>query len=207
MTDTVDITRWIPLLADRDPQNRADAATRLYLAGSSMCTPLLKQWLGEPDFRALILPSEQKTPPGRSVLGPASIVVGIAVQPETFEKIRAANYFAPLADVPPDQDAREFELHFETHVELDILTTRQPGGQGAIARYLEKFGEGIQQIEVYVGDVGRATDILRSRFGLQPIYPATRAGANGTRINFFLAPAQEGKKVLIELVEAKAPNT
>ena len=207
MTDSVDITRWIPQLADGVPQNRAEAATRLYLAGSSMCTPLLKQWLGDPDFRALILPSQQKASPGKSVLGPASIVVGIAVHPETFEKIRAANYFAPLADVPPDQDAREFELHFETHVELDILTTREPGGKGAIARYLEKFGEGIQQIEVYVSDVGRATDILRSRFGVEPIYPATRAGANGTCINFFLVPTQDGKKVLIEFVEAKATSS
>ena len=98
-------------------------------------------------------------------------------------------------------------MHFETRIELDILTTREPGGKGAIARFLEKFGEGIQQIEVYVRDVGRATGILRSRFGLEPIYPASRAGANGTRINFFLAPAQEGKKVLIELVEAEAAST
>jgi hypothetical protein len=34
-----------------------------------------------------------------------------------------------------------------------------------------------------------------------PVYRATRAGADGTRVNFFLVPAQ-GKKVLIELVEA-----
>jgi hypothetical protein len=175
---------------------------RLYLAGSSLCTPLLKQWLAEPDFRALILSTDPKAL-GGSDLGPASIVVGIAVQPETFEKIRAANYFPSLADVPPDQDAREFELHFETHIELDILTTREPGGKGTIDRFLEKFGEGIQQIEVYVSDLYRATDILRSRFGLEPIYPAARAGAGGTRINFFLAPALQGKKVLIELVEAE----
>jgi hypothetical protein len=204
VTDALGITRRIPQLADPNPQNRAEAAVRLYLAGSNMCTPLLKQWLADRDFRALILPHEAKQ--DGSELGPASIVVGIAVQPETFEKIRAANYFPPLADVPPDQDAREFELHFETRIELDILTTREPGGKGAISRFLERFGEGIQQIEVYVSDVDRATDILRSRFGLEPIYPAARAGAGGTRINFFLAPAQHGKKVLIEFVEAKVKN-
>jgi hypothetical protein len=205
VTDAFDITRWIPQLADPNPQNRAEAAVRLYLAGSSLCTPLLKQWQADPDFRTLILPTKPNAL-GGSDLGPASIVVGIAVQPEAFEKIRAANYFPALADVPPDQDAREFELHFETRIELDILTTREPGGKGAIARFLEKFGEGIQQIEVYVGDVDRATDILRSRFGLEPIYPGARAGAGGTRINFFLAPAQHGKKVLIEFVEAKVTN-
>ncbi len=64
-----------------------------------------------------------------------------------------------------------------------------------------KFGEGIQQIEINVTDVDRATEILRIRFALEPVYPATRAGADGTRVNFFLAPAPQGKKVLIELVE------
>jgi methylmalonyl-CoA/ethylmalonyl-CoA epimerase len=128
--------------------------------------------------------------------------VGIAVHHETFEIIRAANNSPRLADVPPDQDAQEFELHLEDSIELDILTTRAPGGGGAIARFLEKFGEGIQQVEIYIRDVDRATAILRSRFGLAPIYPATRAGADGTRVNFFLATAQDGKKVLIELVQA-----
>ena len=202
MTDVFDITRWIPQLADRDPQNRAEAALRLYLAGSSLCMPLLKQWLADPEFRALILPGA----PAASDFGPASIVVGIAVEPETFEEIRVANNFPALADVPPDQDAREFELHFETRIELDILTTRESGEKGAISGFLEKFGEGIQQIEVYVGDVDRATEILRLRFGLEPIYPIARAGAGGTRINFFLAPAPQGKKVLIEFVESKAKN-
>lgn len=206
MTDAFDSARWIPQLADRDPQNRAEAALRLYLAGSNLCTPLLKQWLADPEFRALILPGEPNAG-SASDFGPASIVVGVAVEPESFERIRAANNSPSLADVPPDQDAREFELHFETRIELDILTTREPGGKGAIARFLEKFGEGIQQIEVYVGDVDRATEILRLRFGLQPIYPAARAGAGGTRINFFLAPAPQGTKVLIELVESKAKNT
>ena len=51
-------------------------------------------------------------------------------------------------------------------------------------------------------DVDRASEILRARFSLLPIYPATRAGADGTRVNFFLAATPEGKKVLIELVEA-----
>jgi len=37
---------------------------------------------------------------------------------------------------------------------------------------------------------------------LQAIYPATRAGADGTRVNFFLIPGPDGKKVLVELVES-----
>jgi methylmalonyl-CoA/ethylmalonyl-CoA epimerase len=84
---------------------------------------------------------------------------------------------------------------------LDILTTNAPGGRGAIARFLEKFGEGIQQVEIDVTDVDRATEILRTRFQIEPIYPATRPGASGTRVNFFLVTTWDGKKVLVELVE------
>lgn len=164
--------------------------------------PLLKQWISDPEFRELVLPRGSKSSAG-SGFEPPAIVVGIAVGPETFEKIHAANGFPKLAEVPPDQDAKEFELHFEEHIELDILTTREPVGQGAIARFLGRFGEGIQQVEIYVREVDRATEILRARFGLAPIYPATRAGADGTRVNFFLATAPDGKKVLIEFVEAK----
>jgi hypothetical protein len=49
--------------------------------------------------------------------------------------------------------------------------------------------------------VDLATEILRTRFKIEPIYPATRAGANGTRVNFFLVAGREDQKVLVELVE------
>ena len=54
-----------------------------------------------------------------------------------------------------------------------------------------------------MNDIDRATELLRSQFALQPIYPATRAGADGTRVNFFLVPLPDGKKLLIELVEIR----
>jgi hypothetical protein len=109
----------------------------------------------------------------------------------------------------------EFELHFtavtaegeelpEMPIQLDILTTRLPEGQGAIARFLEKFGEGIQQVEYDVADADRATKILIERFGQKPVYPQTRLGADGTRVNFFLAARPDGAKMLIELVEHAA---
>ena len=103
--------------------------------------------------------------------------------------------------MPPDQDALEFELAFAHGVRLDVLTTRDAAGQGAIARFLARFGAGIQQVECDVRDVTRATEMLRARFAIEPIYPETRAGADGTRVNFFLVPADEGRKILIELVE------
>ena len=126
--------------------------------------------------------------------------MGIAVNRTNFERIRAANGTPRLANVPDDQDAEEFELEFPDGVRLDILTTKYAGAGGAIDRFLQKFGEGIQQIELETRDVDRATEILRTRFGITPIYAQTRAGADGSRVNFFLVPAQGGK-VLIELVE------
>ncbi len=130
-----------------------------------------------------------------------NITVGLAVQRETFGRIRIANGTPGLAEVPPDQDAEEFELHFTEGISLDILTTREPGGSGAIAKYLAKFGEGIQQVEYRCADVDRATQILKDKFTIDPVYPATRAGADGTRVNFFLVASPDGGKVLIELYE------
>jgi|ERR1700732_2155172 len=205
MTSASQVTRWILQLADPDPEKRSSSAMRLYMEGSNLCTPLLRQWLADSEFRELAWPSAP-APPGAADAPQASAVVGIAVEPETFQKIRQANNFPPLADVPPEQDALEFELHFEDHIDLDILTTRDPGGPGAIAKFLSKLGEGIQQIEIYVRDLDRATEILRSRFGLHPVYPQTRPGAGGTRINFILAALPAGNKVLIELVEATTKN-
>ena len=123
------------------------------------------------------------------------------MQRETFNRIRIANGTPRLAEVPPDQDAEEFELQFPPETFLDILTTREPGGEGAIAKYLAKFGEGVQQVELLCTNVDRATEILKEKFKMSPIYPATRAGADGTRVNFFLVASPDGGKVLIELYE------
>jgi hypothetical protein len=204
MNDALAINQWIRDLAAADSPQKTESAMKLYFAGVNLCMPLLTRWVSDPEFRELTLPygpSESSHPEKNAQFPPSTIVVGIAVQPETFQKIRVANDSPRLAEVPPDQDAQEFELHLEESAQFDILTTREPGGSGAIARYLEKFGEGIQQIEIYVRNVDRATDILRTRFALAPIYPATRAGADGTRVNFFLATTPDAKKVLIELVE------
>jgi hypothetical protein len=103
--------------------------------------------------------------------------------------------------VPPDQDAEEFELDFAGGISLDILTTREPGGSGAIAKFLAKLDEGIQQVEYRCTDVNRASQILKDRLKVASVYPDTRAGADGTRVNFFLVKSPDGGKVLIELYE------
>jgi tellurite resistance protein TerC len=191
-------------LADNDPADRAWTASRLFAAGQSRALDSLQKWADDKDFREILvwenLETTQPTIPFS-----IKLTVGVAVLPEMFEKIRAANGSVPLADAPSDQDVMEYELEFKDsglpHVRLDILTTKAPGGNGAIARFLEKFGEGIQQVEIDVTDVDRATEILRTSFNIPPIFPATRAGANGTRVNFFLVTASDNQKLLVELVE------
>jgi len=175
-------------LASSDPNTREGGARELYSRGSALIAPILARWLADAEFR------------GSIGSNPPQLTVGVAVVPDTFQNIRAANGNPRLAEVPPDQDAIEFELRING-VQLDILTTKLPGGTGAISRFLEKFGEGIQQVEIDVGSVDRATEILRTRFQLAPLYPATRAGADGTRVNFFLTTRPDGRRVLIELVE------
>jgi hypothetical protein len=178
----------ITALSGSEPAARAAAACEIYDTGRRSADLATQLWRNHAEFKAF--------------LGAEPVVtVGLAVQPATFAKIRQANGSPHLAQVPPDQDAEEFELHFPEHVLLDVLTTRKPGGPGAIARYLSKLGEGIQQVEYRCTDVDCATAWLQQEFDLTPVYPLPRPGADGTRINFFLVAAPGGGKILIELYE------
>lgn len=188
-----DISPLIQMLGADSEAERDRAAATIFEQGSKIALSSIDSWLAFPPLAKLF---------PRRASGGAELTVGIAVNPATFDRIRSANGSPRLADVPLDQDAREFELVFADGARLDVLTTGQPGGGGAIDRYLLKFGEGIQQIEILVTDIERATEILGGEFKILPIYPATRAGADGTRVNFFLVPAPDNKKVLIELVQA-----
>jgi hypothetical protein len=180
-------------LGDAEPSRRESAAKKIFRQGVELAGAATAKWLAEAELAGLLVIGESDSP---------ETTVGLAVERENFNRIRIANGSPRLADVPPDQDAEEIELRFGHRVRLDLLTTKDPRGAGAISRFLQKFGEGIQQIEWLVRDVDRVTDLLRKRFNLEPIYTKTRAGADGTRVNFFLAPTPQGKKVLIEFVEA-----
>jgi len=193
MSQAEEIASLIRGLYDAAPSQRERAAAEIFRRGSELARAVAAKWLADPQLAGIFALDGSHFP---------ETTVGLAVEPQNFNRIRTANGSPRLADVPPDQDALEFELHFPSGAQLDILTSRQPDESGAIARFLQKFGEGIQQIELLTLDVDRATEVLRERFGLEPIYPQTRAGADGTRVNFFLAPAPPGKKVLVEFVEA-----
>jgi hypothetical protein len=185
----------IQSLADASSSVREKAAGEIFERGVDLALPEASRWLQDEALAGHFLMGSLQFP---------EVTVGVAVSPSNFDLIRSVCGSPPLADVPPDQDAREFELDFPNRVRLDILTTRQPEGAGTIARYLQKFGESIQQVELLAKDVDQTTQLLLARFGLRPVFPKTRAGANGTRVNFFLVPAPGGGKVLIELVEAPA---
>jgi hypothetical protein len=187
-----DLVALIRRLAASDPFVRESAARGIFERGVNLERPVVEGWLADKELAATFALNEHNLP---------EATVGLAVAPEHFAEIRTAWGWPKLANVPPDQDAIEFELHSGHDTRLDILTTAQPGGPGAIARFLQKSGEGIQQVELLVRDVDRATEILRTTRDLEPIYPQTRPGADHTRINFFLVTTPQGKKVLIELVE------
>jgi hypothetical protein len=179
-------------LSSPDASKRLAAAGEIYRLGRATAGSAIAEWWTQSELSALLLAPNP------------AITVGLAVQRDTFGRIRIANGTPRLAAVPPDQDAEEFELHFSEGISLDILTAREPGGSGAIAKFLAKFGEGIQQVEYRCTNVGGATQILKDKFRASPVYPETRAGADGARVNFFLVASPDGGKVLIELYEPKS---
>ena len=183
------LTALLARLAGGGAGERERVAGEIFRRGCSAAEPVLMKWFADAEFRQLV--------PGRGPL----LTVGVAVEPAQFEEIRRRAGQPRLAQAPPDQDVLEFELQFPHGVRLDVLTPRDPAGTGALARFLERFGPGVQQVECQVRDVSRATELIRARFDLKPVYPEIRAGADGTRVNFFLAPVAEGRQVLIELVE------
>jgi len=183
------VSAAIASLSSPEPTVRQTAAEEIYALGRAAAGSAISDWWTDNELATLLLDPKP------------DITVGVAVQRDTFGRIRIAHGTPKLAEIPADQDAEEFELHFANGVSLDILTTREPGGSGAIAKYLAKFGEGVQQVEFCCSNVERATELLKEKFRVAPVYPETRPGAAGTRINFFLVPSPDGGKVLIELYE------
>ena len=176
-------------MSSSDSEVRVTAATEIHRQGRGLADHAVYPWWSDQELSKLL---------GAPT---AFVTVGLAVQPERFARVREAAGSPRLAAVPPDQDAQEFELHLPGGLSMDILTSKEPAGGGAIAKFLQKFGEGIQQIEFRCDDVDHATQILREKFSLKPVYPETRPGADGTRVNFFLLSAPGAGKVLVELYE------
>lgn len=184
------LQRAIDGMSSPESETRAVSATEIYKTGRALADHAAYPWWGDEELASLLNGDDPK------------MTVGLAVTPERFKEIHEASGLPRLSEVPPEQDALEFELHFPGGLSMDVLTSKDPAGSGAIAKFLRKFGEGVQQIEYLCKNVDRATQILKTKFDVAAIYPETRPGADGTRVNFFLVSAPDAAKVLIELYEA-----
>lgn len=184
-----DIQRLVSHLAYETSDVRELAAERLYDLGSAIAQEILEAWRKNEQLQRL-------------VFGPP--VVGVAVEPERFSAIRAAWGSPPLAQMPPDQDVEEFEIHVR-HAHLDILRPKRLSAdkESVLETFLRKHGEGIQQVELWTSDVDEATAVFKAQHDtdLKLVYSTPRQGANGTRVNFLLFPLRNGRKALVELVQ------
>lgn len=75
--------------------------------------------------------------------------------------------------------------------------------QSPIARFLQKRGEGIQQVALRVMDIEKSCDEARA-LGITVLYDVAKLGSSGSLINF-LHPSQ-CRGVLIELVQIMPPK-
>jgi methylmalonyl-CoA epimerase len=81
----------------------------------------------------------------------------------------------------------------ETKIEL--LESTHP--EGAVAKHIEKRGEGLHHLALEVSDIHGALEILKKK-GIQLIDEKPRKGVEGTSIAF-LHP--KGTRILLEIVE------
>ena len=82
---------------------------------------------------------------------------------------------------------------------IQLLAPLTP--ESTIAKFLDRNGQGIQQLAFRVDDVEHVAAVLRER-GLRLLYDAPRRGTSGSRVNF-IHPKDAGG-VLVELVEPAA---
>jgi methylmalonyl-CoA/ethylmalonyl-CoA epimerase len=79
---------------------------------------------------------------------------------------------------------------------VQLLAPLRP--DSPIGRFLERSGEGIQQVAYTVDDVDAVADALRQR-GVRLLYDDAKRGTAGSRVNF--VHPKDAMGVLIELVE------
>lgn len=80
--------------------------------------------------------------------------------------------------------------------EIELLESTEP--DGAVAKFIEKNGEGIQHIALRVDNIEKTLEDLKAR-GVRLIDEKPRKGAGGARIAFIHPKATNG--ILIELCE------
>jgi len=122
--------------------------------------------------------------------------IGVAVKNvQEVEKLYSGVLGLPITgrEVSPDNKVAFIPLG-DTAVEL--LESVEP--DGAIARHIEKRGEGIHHIALEVDNIEKTLEELKAK-GLALIDQKPRRGAHGAKIAFLHPKGTYG--VLIELVE------
>lgn len=84
---------------------------------------------------------------------------------------------------------------------IQLLAPLRP--DSPVGRFLERSGEGVQQVAYGVDDIDAVSAQLRAA-GLRLLYDQPKRGTAGSRVNF-VHPKDAGG-VLVELVEAAAPG-
>lgn len=126
--------------------------------------------------------------------------VGIAV-PDLDEAIQFYTSTFGLRnvheEVNEDQGVREAMLAVgDSGTQIQLLAPLTP--ESTIAKFIDRNGQGIQQLAYRVSDIDEVSRILRER-GLRLLYDAPRRGTADSRVNF-IHPKDAGG-VLVELVE------
>ena len=107
-------------------------------------------------------------------------------------------------EVNEEQGVREAMLAVgsgDTATRLQLLAPLTP--DSPIARFLDRSGEGVQQVAYTVEDVAAVASTLRER-GVRLLYDEARRGTAGSLVNF--VHPKDAMGVLIELVELVHPD-
>ena len=70
--------------------------------------------------------------------------------------------------------------------------------ESTIAKFLDRFGQGVQQVAYTVDDLDAVSATLRER-GLRLLYDEPRRGTSDSRVNF--VHPKDARGILVELVE------
>lgn len=105
-------------------------------------------------------------------------------------------FFVNHREINVEQGVEEAMLSIGDGSHIQLLAPLSP--ESTIGKYLEKSGEGIQQIAFKVKDIYAASEALHSA-GVRLIYEAPKVGTAGALINF-VHPKDTGG-VLVELVQ------
>jgi methylmalonyl-CoA/ethylmalonyl-CoA epimerase len=100
-------------------------------------------------------------------------------------------------EVNEDQGVREAMLAVgDGNTRIQLLAPLTP--ESTIAKFLDRNGQGVQQVAYTVEDLDAVSATLRER-GMRLLYDEPRRGTSNSRVNF--VHPKDARGVLVELVE------